>query len=48
MLLSTVESLSGVLAKKTSGNVKQRHKSTNQESDRSSDETIRDGISIFS
>lgn len=47
MLSSTVESLSGVLGEKNSGNVKQRHNSTNQESDRSSGETVRDGI-IFS
>ncbi|KAE9466916.1 hypothetical protein C3L33_01182, partial [Rhododendron williamsianum] len=46
MLSSTVESLSGVLGEKTSGNVKQRHNSTNQESDRSSDETVRDGALV--
>ncbi|KAL7193185.1 hypothetical protein ACSBR2_024904 [Camellia fascicularis] len=46
MLLSTVESLSGVFSKEASGNVEQRQWSSNQESDRSLDETVPDGALV--
>ncbi|KAL6993675.1 hypothetical protein U1Q18_011787 [Sarracenia purpurea var. burkii] len=46
MLLSTYEALSGVFSKETSSNIEQMHWSSNQESERSLDETVPDGALV--